>query len=150
MRLSVFAASTLILATTALGACGGVDKTAYVDSVTDVQQKTSSDASSLSEDMAKATTPAAISSKLEELGKAVAKNSVALDKIEAPSEVEALHQQYVDLMAKFGTDLEGLAADLKKADAKGTGALLTKASKLTSDLATDESKIVQDINDELR
>ena len=150
MRPSILTASAFILATTALGACGGVDKTAYVQSVTNVQKKTSTDAADRTADMAKATTPAAIATELRDLGASVESNSVALDKIEAPEEVATLHQNYVDLMATFGANLEKLAADVAKADAKTTNTLLTTAAKLTADLATDESKIVQDINTKLQ
>lgn len=150
MRSSVLAASTALLATAALAACGGVDKTAYVDSVTDVQRKTSADATRLSTAMSTAKTPAEISAKLDELGKAVEANSVQLDKITAPSDVEKQHQEYVDLMKNFGTDLETLAGKVKTATPANTTTLLANASKITSDLATDEAKIVQEINNELR
>lgn len=150
MRPSALIASTLVLATTALAACGGVDKNAYVDSVTKVQAATSSEAAKLSGEMEDAKSVGAVADKLEDLGQAVEKNAGSLADIEAPDDVAGLHEQYVTLMKKFGTDLETLAGRVRKADAKNVNAVLTQASKLTADLATDESKIVGEINDELR
>lgn len=151
MRLPAIAAS-LLLSTATLAACGGgVDKNAYVDQVTDVSQATASAATKLSTEMSDAKTSEALAGKLEELGTTIEKDSVKLDDIAAPKEVESKHQDYVDLMETFGSDLKGLAGRVREADTtqKAT-ALLVDASKLTSDYAASEIKLVQDINTELR
>lgn len=150
MRSSVLTATALVLATTSLAACGGVDKQKYVQDVTNLQQKTSTDAAARSADMAKATTPEAISKELSELGASIEKNAKSLGAIKAPDEVESLHEDYVDLMTKYGTDLEALAGEVKASDAKTTNRLLKRASTLTAGLATDEAKLVTSINSALR
>ncbi len=131
--------ATAVLAVT-LAACGGVDKNAYVESVTKVQQKTQNEANKLSSEMAQAKTPKDIGLKLEELGAEVAANAKELDAIEAPSEVTKQHQQYVDLMNRFSTSLEKLGKEFETAKTSELPKVLSDTTKLTSDLASDESK----------
>lgn len=133
----------------ALAACGGVDKNAYVESVTKVQQKTQNEANTLSSQMAQAKSAKEIGQKLEELGAEVKVNAQALDKIEAPSEVTKEHAQYVALMNRFSDQLEQLGKEFETAKQSQLPKVLTDTSKLTSDLASDENKIVTDINAKL-
>lgn len=137
------------LAAVTLAACGGVDKNAYVESVTKVQQKTQNEANKLSSEMAQAKTPKDIGQKLEELSTEVAANAKELDAIKAPSEVTKEHQQYVDLMNRFSTSLEKLGKEFESASTAELPKVLSDTTKLTSGLATDESKIVTDINTKL-
>jgi ribosome assembly protein YihI (activator of Der GTPase) len=148
MRIVSTIGATALLAVT-LAACGGVDKNAYVESVTKVQQKTQTEANKLSSEMATAKTPKDIGLKLEELGTEVAANAKELDKIEAPSEVTKEHQAYVDLMTRFSTSLEKLGKEFETAKTSELSSILSDTTKLTSDLAADESKIVTDINTKL-
>ena len=150
MRKPVLSAAALFLATTALAACGGIDKNAYVDSVTKVQQTTQREANALSEKMNSAKTPDEVGTNLAALGETVEKSAADLAAIEPPEDVADQHKQYVDLMKKFGTDLEGLATRVKDANADNVQGILTDATKLTSSLSSDETKIVSDINAELQ
>ncbi|MDO9355017.1 MAG: hypothetical protein Q7T55_15065 [Solirubrobacteraceae bacterium] len=150
MRSSVLPATALVLATTTLAACGGVDKQKYVQSVTNLQQKTSTEAAYQSDEMAKATTPGALSQELSELGTSIDANAKKLAAIETPDEVDTLHADYVDLMEQYGRDLKALAGEVKTSDAKTTNRLLKRASTITAKLATDESKLVTGINSALR
>ena len=99
--------------------------------------------------MAQAKTPKDIGLKLEQLGDEVAANAKELDKIEAPSEVTKEHQQYVDLMTRFSTQLDKLGKEFETAKVSELPAVLADTTKLTSNLAADESKIVTDINTKL-
>ncbi|MBJ7471264.1 MAG: hypothetical protein JHD16_08170 [Solirubrobacteraceae bacterium] len=149
MRTSSLTVAALLAATTLAG-CGGVDKNAYVDSVTNVQETTQKEATALSTKMQSAETPAQVGANLEALAKSVEKNAVALDKIEAPEEVAAQHQEYVKLMKDFSTNLEKLAVKVEKATPTTVPTILTDASKLTTQLSTGETKIVTEINNELQ
>lgn len=149
MRKPAFTLAAL-LATAALAACGGVDKNAYVTQVTKVQQATQQDARALSDKMKSAKTPAQVATNLAALGTAVEKNAADLKKIEPPESVAKQHQEYVDLMKQYGTDLESLAAEVKKATPSTVKGILTKASSLTTNLSTQETKIVSSINTELQ
>lgn len=149
MRILSTTGATALLALT-LAACGGVDKNAYVESVTKLQQKTQNDANTLSSEMAQAKTPKAIGEKLEELGGKVGENAKELDKIEAPDEVTKEHQQYVDLMENFSGQLVKLGKEFEAAKPSELPGILSDTTKLTSDLAASESKIVTAINTKLR
>lgn len=147
MRPSALAASVLVIATTALAACGdGVDKNAYVDSVTTVQRDTSEAATKLAASMQDAKTPEAVADKLRTLSDEITANATNLDKIEAPEDVTTQHQEYVDLMKTFGKDLGALAGQVEDATPQNVNKVLAKASQLTSALSTDETKIVNEIN----
>jgi hypothetical protein len=152
MRTPFLAASAaVIVATSALAGCGdSVDKNAYVKSVGNVQKKTADEAATLSSEMSKATTPKQIGGDLEELGQAVEANATALSKIDAPKDVTSEHKQYVDLMKKFGTDLEDLADKVKAAKISKVSSMLTEASSLTTKLSSDEQRIVGAINAKLQ
>ncbi|MEH3054060.1 MAG: hypothetical protein PGN13_08670 [Patulibacter minatonensis] len=147
---SIPAAGAMLAVSLTLAACGGVDKNAYVESVTKVQQKTQKEANKLSEEMAQAKSPKDIGAKLKELGTKVGTNAKSLDAIEAPSEVEQQHQQYVDLMNRFSSELDKLGSEFESAKTSELPSVLSDTTKLTSDLATDEQKIVNDINSKLR
>lgn len=149
MRKPAILVATLLVIST-LAACGGVDENAYVQSVTKVQQATQKEASALSTKMSSAKTPAQVGNNLAALGKAVEANADDLAAIEAPDKVASQHKAYVELMRKFGTDLEALAAKVKKATPTTVPTILTDASKLTSELSTGETKIVNEINTALQ
>lgn len=149
MRIVSITGTAVLLAVT-LAACGGVDKNAYVESVTKLQQKTQTDANSLSSEMAQAKTPKDIGEKLEELGAKVQTNAKELGKIEAPEEVSKEHAQYVALMERFSSQLIKLGKEFETAKVSELPGVLSDTTKLTSDLAADESKIVTDINTKLR
>jgi ribosome assembly protein YihI (activator of Der GTPase) len=140
----------VVLLAASLAACGGVDKNAYVQSVTTVQKKTQTEANTLSAEMQTANTPKAIGKKLEELGTEVAANAKELDAIEAPTEVTKEHQQYVDLMNRFSRELGRLGREFETAKTSELAGILEDTTKLTSNLATDENKIVTSINTKLR
>ncbi len=148
MRIVPMAGAATLLATFA--ACGGVDKNAYVESVTKVQQKTQNEANKLSTEMQSAKSAKAIGRKLEELGTEVGANAKELDAIEAPSEVTKEHDEYVKLMTRFSSELERLGGKFETAKNSELGGILGETTKLTSDLATDENKIVTSINAKLR
>ncbi|MBO9531519.1 MAG: hypothetical protein J7513_00900 [Solirubrobacteraceae bacterium] len=148
MRIVPTTAVSVLLAAT-LAACGGVDKNAYVESVTKVQQKTQNEANKLSAEMEKAKSAKDIGAKLEELGTQVGANAKELDAIEAPSEVTKEHADYVALMARFSDELEKLGGKFEKAKNSELAGILSETTKLTSDLATDENKIVTSINTKL-
>jgi len=149
MRIVAITGTAALLAVTLAACGGGVDKNAYVESVTKLQQKTQTDATALSSEMAQAKTPKAIGTKLEELGTKVQANAKELDKIEAPDEVAKEHQQYVALMQRFSSSLIKLGLKFETAKVSELPAVLSDTTKLTSDLAADESKIVTDINTKL-
>lgn len=149
MRKSTLAVAA-ILATTSLAACGGVDKNAYVEQVTDVQQATQKEAQELSTKMSSAKTPKQVAANLDALGEAVEANAKKLDAIEAPEDVAAQHQEYVDVMTKFGADLEELAGKVAKATPTTVPTILNQASTLTTNLSTSETRIVNEINDALQ
>ncbi len=145
------ALTAALIAVTTLAACGDTaDKNAYVGEVTKVQQSTNQEATALSDAMASAKTPAQVASKLTALAKSIEANAKKLDAIEAPEEVAADHQKYVDLMNDFGTDLEALAVKVKKATPTTVPTLLSEASTLTTRLSTGETAIVNKINSELQ
>lgn len=139
-----------VLATLTLAACGGVDKNAYVDSVTKVQQTAQQGAAEINEQMADAKTPAQFAANLEALSTVIGENATDLSGIEAPDEVATEHQQYVDLMKKLSVSLDELAGKVESAKADDVSGLLTEVSKLQSDLATSEAKILNDINTKLQ
>lgn len=149
MRKSTLAVAAL-LATTSLAACGGVDKNAYVEQVTDVQQATQKEAQELSTKMSSAKTPKQVAANLDALGEAVEANAKKLDAIEAPEDVAKQHDAYVALMNKFGADLEALAAKVEKATPTTVPTILNQASTLTTNLSTGETKIVNEINSALQ
>lgn len=149
MRKPILALAAVI-ATTSLAACGGVDKNAYVEQVTNVQQATQKEAQELSSKMSSAKTPKQVAANLDALGEAVEANAKKLDAIEAPEDVAKQHQAYVDLMTKFGTDLEALAAKVEKATPTTVPGILSQASTLTTNLSTGETKIVNEINSALK
>ena len=139
-----------LLATASLAACGGVDKNEYVNQVTQVQKATQTDASELSAKMQTAKTPAQVATSLAALGQAVEDNAKKLDAIEAPEDVAGQHAKYVKLMNQYGSDLEELAAKVKTATPTTVPGILTKATTLTSNLSSQETKIVTAINNELQ
>ena len=149
MRKPALTLAALLTATT-LAACGGVDKNEYVNQVTTVQKATQTDASELGTKMQSAKTPAQVAQNLTDLGKAVEVNAVKLEKIEAPDDVAAQHAKYVKLMKDYGNDLQELAVKVKAATPTTVPKILTDAQGLTSNLSSEETKIVSDINNELQ
>lgn len=139
-----------LLATASLTACGGVDENEYVSQVTNVQRATQTDASEVSARMQSAKTPAQVATNLTLLGKAVEANAAKLDKIEAPEDVAKQHAAYVKLMTNYGNDLQELAVKVKKATPANVKKLVTDAGALTSNLSSQETKIVAEINGELQ
>lgn len=148
MRIVSTTGAAALLALT-LAACGGVDKNAYVESVTKLQKKTQNEANALSSEMAQAKTPKQIGVKLEELGAKVQVNAKELGQIEAPDEVTKEHQQYVKLMEGFSGSLIKLGKEFEAAKTSELPGILQETTKLTSDLAANESKIVTSINTKL-
>lgn len=131
--------------------CGeSIDKNAYVKDVTSVQQSTQNEANRLTTELSSAKTPEAVAGKLDQLATAVKTNADKLAAIEAPEDVVTLHQQYVDLMKQFSEDLTALAGRIEDATAETIGDIMTDTGKLTSELATDEQKLVNEINSALQ
>lgn len=149
MRIVSTTGAAALLALTLAACGGGVDKNAYVESVTQLQKKTQNEANALSTEMSQAKTPKQIGLKLEELGGKVEANAKELDKIEAPEEVTKEHQQYVDLMEGFSSSLVKLGKQFETAKTSELPGILQETTKLTSDLAANESKIVTSINTKL-
>ncbi len=149
MRIVSTTGAAALLALTLAACGGGVDKNAYVESVTQLQKKTQNEANALSTEMSQAKTPKQIGLKLEELGGKVEANAKELDKIEAPEEVTKEHQQYVDLMEGFSGSLVKLGKQFETAKTSELPGILQETTKLTSDLAANESKIVTSINTKL-
>lgn len=134
-----------------LAGCGdSIDKNAYVRDVSSVQQSTQNEANRLTENLSSAKTPAAVASRLQQLATAVKTNADRLAAIEAPEDVTDEHQQYVELMRTFSKDLGGLAERIKTATPETIPGIMSDTSKLTSELATDEQKIVSEINQALQ
>ncbi len=147
--LSTTGAAALVALT--LAACGGgVDKNVYVENVTKLQKKTQTEANALSTEMRDAKTPKQIGQALEELGNKVQVNAEELGKIEVPDEVTKEHAQYVDLMEGFSASLVKLGKEFETAKTSELPGILQETTKLTSDLATSEQKIVTNINTKLR
>ena len=147
--LSVFAvvASLAVLA----GGCGeSIDKNAYVRDVSSVQQSTQNEANRLTAGLSSAKTPKAVASRLQQLATAVKTNADRLAAIEAPEDVAAKHQEYVELMRSFSTELSALAERIEDATPETIDGIMRDTSKLTSELATDEQKIVGEINQALQ
>ncbi|MDQ8044436.1 MAG: hypothetical protein AAGC46_04625 [Solirubrobacteraceae bacterium] len=152
MRKPAAAATALLLTALPLIGCGGdaVDKNAYVKAVSAVQAKTSGDAQKLSTEMQTAKTPKDIAEKLTELGTAVQSDADDLARIKAPEEVTQDHQQYVQLMRDFGSNLKDLAPQVEKATPTTVSNVLKKATGYTTTLSTKEAKLISDINAQLQ
>lgn len=130
-----------------LSGCGeSIDKNAYVRDVTSVQQSTQNEANKLTTELTSAKTPEAVAGKLDQLAGAVKVNADKLAAIEAPEDVATEHEQYVALMRQFSEDLSGLAGRIEDATPETIGDIMSDTGKLTSELATDEQKLVDEIN----
>jgi predicted small secreted protein len=150
MRTPSLALIAVLLATT-LAACGGGSGAgAYIEQVTKAQQAAEVDASALTSDIATATTPEAIATKLDAFGASVKANGAKLAAIKPPQDVAAEHKAYVAAINTFGTELQSLAAEAKSSSPAAQKALLAKAAALSADLSTAETKIVTDINTKLQ
>lgn len=143
--------AALLLSILAIAGCGSsADKDAYVQSVSRVQQQTQTDAKTLSDKMQTAKTPAQIADNLSQLGRNIEKNASSLKAIKAPDDVKTQHEEYVKLMNDFGKKLESLATDVRTATPGNVKDVLTKASRATTDLSTEEQKVVSEINSALQ
>lgn len=145
---SILAAAAVLSLTTGCG--DSVDKNAYVKDVSSVQRSTQTEAQQISTEIGRAKTQDAIADKLDALAETVKKNADRLAAIEAPADVADLHREYVDLMRKFSTDLEELADRIRKATPDSLQGILKDTGTLTSELATEEQRLVDKINQGLQ
>lgn len=158
MRKPVLPLSVLLTAVClTLTACGGVDKNAYIRSVSNVQADQQNFANGEATKMAEADKVSGYSSGLRAIAKTAADNAKKLGTIEVPSEVTDDHKRYVALYENYAKELDAVAADMdrilgtgEKVDSQDVETLRARAVEIDSKKASDEQKIVNDINTKLQ
>jgi len=123
--LRIASLTLLLLATFALGACGGsndVDKkNAYVRELNTAQSNFKADADELTR-RAVPRAPAGKVRFVERFGTAIDQVVAKLRGIKVPGEVRAEHQQLINVMTGFGGDIRQTALAMGAGDARRIGA----------------------------
>jgi hypothetical protein len=152
--LSVAALMLLLLATLALGACGGggsndIDqKNAYVRELNTAQADFQSSASRISNQRVPTETSGKIHL-VQRLEGAVDEVVQTLQDIEVPGDVRAEHQQLIDAMTGFRTDVHKLTQTYRGGDARKLPAALVAFKAAQAQVDTRVNATIAAINSKL-
>lgn len=151
MRFRLITMLAAVVALAPIAACGdSIDKNAYVKDVSSIQQATQTEFNEITAEMGKSKSTEQSAKKLGELATALETNADRLAAVGAPGDVEDIHKRYVQLYRDFAVDLEALAGRLSGASSTEIKAIMKDTGKVTSELATDEQQIVDQINTTLQ
>jgi hypothetical protein len=113
--------ATLLIAATALAACGGdnTDKNAYIRELTAAQTEYQTNAKRIEADATPTSTPRQDRRTLARFSDAIAHTITALRAIEPPSEVKAEHKAFVDVFVTWHDDVARFTKAIAKPTRRG-------------------------------
>jgi hypothetical protein len=145
----------LSLAVLALGAagCGGDDNEAtdaYVDDVNRIQSQLVTTYQRVASEITTGSTAGEDAATVERLQAAVDRTAAQLSKVEAPSEVERLHEQLTSALGAYGDDLETAAGGLASGEREQITEARAELTEQTDALREQFATTITDINNRLR